>query len=95
LTTHAPLIGELQAQRPFRARLGPTGTLPYELVTTTDHRHNFTELPRIRSARPAFELHYPHMIERLRDEAHVRRARHGTHQDDAMAVAIASERRAP
>ena len=28
-------------------------------------RHNFTELPRIRSERPAFELHYPHMVERL------------------------------
>ncbi|GAA3888392.1 cytochrome c oxidase subunit I [Saccharothrix violaceirubra] len=34
-------------------------------------RHNFTELPRIRSARPAFELHYPHMIERIHAEAHV------------------------
>ncbi|WHT23312.1 cytochrome c oxidase subunit I [Crossiella sp. CA-258035] len=34
-------------------------------------RHNFTELPRIRSERPAFELHYPHMLERLRAEAHV------------------------
>ncbi|VFA81211.1 aa3-type cytochrome oxidase subunit I [Gordonia paraffinivorans] len=34
-------------------------------------RHNFTELPRIRSERPAFELHYPHMIERMRAEAHV------------------------
>ncbi|MBX9146410.1 aa3-type cytochrome oxidase subunit I [Rhodococcus qingshengii] len=34
-------------------------------------RHNFTELPRIRSERPAFELHYPHMVERMRDEAHV------------------------
>ncbi|WP_249025996.1 hypothetical protein, partial [Mycobacterium paraseoulense] len=33
----------------------------------------FTELPRIRSERPAFELHYPHMVERLRAEAHVRR----------------------
>jgi len=33
-------------------------------------RHNFTELPRIRSERPAFELHYPHMVERLRAEAH-------------------------
>ncbi|WP_231703020.1 aa3-type cytochrome oxidase subunit I [Tsukamurella asaccharolytica] len=33
-------------------------------------RHNFTELPRIRSERPAFELHYPHMIERMRTEAH-------------------------
>ncbi|MFE3256670.1 cytochrome c oxidase subunit I [Nocardia sp. NPDC059091] len=34
-------------------------------------RHNFYELPRIRSERPAFELHYPHMIERMRAEAHV------------------------
>ncbi|ALG86627.1 cytochrome c oxidase subunit I [Gordonia phthalatica] len=34
-------------------------------------RHNFTELPRIRSERPAFELHYPHMVERMRSEAHV------------------------
>jgi cytochrome c oxidase subunit 1 len=33
-------------------------------------RHNFTELPRIRSERPAFELHYPHLVERLRAEAH-------------------------
>ncbi|WP_189056429.1 cytochrome c oxidase subunit I, partial [Longimycelium tulufanense] len=33
-------------------------------------RHNFTELPRIRSERPAFELHYPHMAERMRAEAH-------------------------
>ena len=34
-------------------------------------RHNFTALPRIRSERPAFELHYPHLVERLRKEAHV------------------------
>ncbi|MFD3810725.1 cytochrome c oxidase subunit I [Rhodococcus sp. NPDC058639] len=34
-------------------------------------RHNFTELPRIRSERPAFELHYPHMSEKMRTEAHV------------------------
>ncbi|MDD7965213.1 aa3-type cytochrome oxidase subunit I [Actinomycetospora lemnae] len=34
-------------------------------------RHNFTELPRIRSERPAFELHYPHLTERIRLEAHV------------------------
>ncbi|MGH3794244.1 MAG: aa3-type cytochrome oxidase subunit I [Pseudonocardiaceae bacterium] len=34
-------------------------------------RHNFTELPRIRSERPAFELHYPHMSERMRSEAHI------------------------
>ncbi|WP_028661422.1 aa3-type cytochrome oxidase subunit I [Saccharomonospora saliphila] len=34
-------------------------------------RHNFTELPRIRSERPAFELHYPEMVERMRGEGHV------------------------
>ncbi|WP_199432768.1 aa3-type cytochrome oxidase subunit I [Qaidamihabitans albus] len=34
-------------------------------------RHNFTELPRIRSERPAFELHYPHMVERLHGEGHI------------------------
>jgi cytochrome c oxidase subunit I len=39
-------------------------------------RHNFTELPRIRSERPAFELHYPHMVERIRSEAHVGRQHH-------------------
>ncbi len=32
-------------------------------------RHNFTSLPRIRSERPAFELHHPHMIDRLHTEA--------------------------
>ena len=39
--------------------------------------HNFTSLPRIRSERPAFELHYPHMVERMRREAHA-----GGHGDD-------------
>ncbi|GAA2357360.1 cytochrome c oxidase subunit I [Saccharopolyspora halophila] len=34
-------------------------------------RHNFTELPRIRSERPAFELHYPHITERMRLESHL------------------------
>ena len=33
-------------------------------------RHNFTSLPRIRSERPAFELHHPYMVERMRTEAH-------------------------
>ena len=33
-------------------------------------RHNFTEIPKIRSERPAFEAHYPHLIERLQREAH-------------------------
>ena len=36
-------------------------------------RHNFTSLPRIRSERPAFELHHPQMVERMRSEAHPQR----------------------
>ncbi|ADG97830.1 cytochrome c oxidase, subunit I [Segniliparus rotundus DSM 44985] len=40
-------------------------------------RHNFLEIPRIRSERPAFELHYPHMSQRMRDEAHAGRRNHG------------------
>ena len=36
-------------------------------------RHNFTSIPRIRSERPAFEAHYPHMIDRLEAEAHAGR----------------------
>ena len=36
-------------------------------------RHNFTELPRICSERPAFELHYPEYVERFREESHVQR----------------------
>lgn len=33
-------------------------------------RHNFVTMPRIRSERPAFEAHYPHLAERLELEAH-------------------------
>jgi cytochrome c oxidase subunit 1 len=40
-------------------------------TTCPPPRHNFTELPRIRSERPAFELHYPHLVERYRGEAHI------------------------
>ena len=36
-------------------------------------RHNFTSLPRVRSERPAFELHHPQMVHRLRTEAHPHR----------------------
>ena len=32
-------------------------------------RHNFTSIPRIRSERPAFEYHYPHLLSRLEAEA--------------------------
>jgi cytochrome c oxidase subunit 1 len=34
-------------------------------------RHNFTSLPPIRSERPAFDLHYPHIAERTKSEMHV------------------------
>ena len=40
-------------------------------TTCPPPRHNFYELPPIRSERPAFELHYPHMSERMRAESHV------------------------
>nr|CEL17595.1 Cytochrome c oxidase polypeptide I [Kibdelosporangium sp. MJ126-NF4]CTQ91178.1 Cytochrome c oxidase polypeptide I (EC 1.9.3.1) [Kibdelosporangium sp. MJ126-NF4] len=39
-------------------------------TTSPPPRHNFHEMPRIRSERPAFELHYPHMIQRFREEWH-------------------------
>ncbi|APT92000.1 cytochrome C oxidase subunit I [Corynebacterium phocae] len=40
-------------------------------TTCPPPRHNFAALPRIRSERPAFELHYPHMVKRMREEAHL------------------------
>ncbi len=46
-------------------------------------RHNFTSLPRIRSERPAFELHHPHMVERMRTEAHPHRNWKGLDQVEA------------
>ncbi len=33
-------------------------------------RHNFTSIPPIRSERPAFEYHYPHLLQQLEEEAH-------------------------
>lgn len=46
-------------------------------TTCAPPRHNFHELPRIRSEGPAFELHYPAMTERLEEEKHVaRREKH-------------------
>ncbi|HEX2308951.1 MAG TPA: cytochrome c oxidase subunit I [Jatrophihabitantaceae bacterium] len=36
-------------------------------------RHNFTSIPRIRSERPAFEYHYPHLVQRLDEESGHRR----------------------
>jgi cytochrome c oxidase subunit 1 len=48
-------------------------------TTCPPPRHNFTELPRIRSERPAFELHYPQYAKRFRNEGHATK-RHGTEQ---------------
>ncbi|QRP49570.1 cytochrome c oxidase subunit I [Amycolatopsis sp. FDAARGOS 1241] len=47
-------------------------------TTCPPPRHNFHELPRIRSERPAFELHYPAMVDRINEEKHV--ARRGHHR---------------
>jgi cytochrome c oxidase subunit I len=49
-------------------------------------RHNFTSMPRIRSERPAFEAHYPHLIDRLEEEAHAHRPSRQTEQVGAAAV---------
>ena len=65
-------------------------------TTSPPPRHNFKELPRIRSERPAFELHYPHMVERMRDEAHfslVHPGKHRAGKDEATEKALASTER--
>jgi cytochrome c oxidase subunit 1 len=46
-------------------------------------RHNFVEIPKIRSERPAFEAHYPHLIERLQVEAHAGKG-HQPYADDML-----------
>ncbi len=38
MVAEAPPVGQLEARRPFPARVGPKGTLIYKLVTTTDHK---------------------------------------------------------
>ena len=47
-------------------------------------RHNFLEIPRIRSERPAFEAHYPHLLERLQAEAHSGK-RHAPYASELLA----------
>jgi cytochrome c oxidase subunit 1 len=49
-------------------------------------RHNFYRIPRIRSERPAFELHYPHIV--------AGRASHGLEQE-IPALESAQENRVP
>ncbi|SDK12759.1 cytochrome c oxidase subunit 1 [Lentzea albidocapillata subsp. violacea] len=65
-------------------------------TTSPPPRHNFKELPRIRSERPAFELHYPHMVERMRDEAHFSLTHPGKHRvskDEVTEKTLASTER--
>ena len=40
-------------------------------TTSPPPRHNFLDLPRIRSERPAFELHYPEYVTQLREQGHI------------------------
>jgi cytochrome c oxidase subunit 1 len=50
-------------------------------TTSPPPRHNFLELPRIRSERPAFDLHYPHAVEQARADKYV--GVWGGHADEA------------
>ncbi len=50
-------------------------------------RHNFTSMPRIRSERPAFQTHYPHLNERLQREADAGRG-HASATSNAIAAAV-------
>jgi cytochrome c oxidase subunit I len=52
-------------------------------------RHNFTSIPRIRSERPAFEHHYPHLLDRLEAEAHAGR-RHSSRAAELVGAAVSS-----
>ena len=52
-------------------------------------RHNFTSIPRIRSERPAFEAHYPHLLERLEAEAHAG-GRHKNPEGRPLSDAVSS-----
>jgi cytochrome c oxidase subunit 1 len=48
-------------------------------TTTPPPRHNFLSIPPIRSERPAWEAHYPHLVEKARLQAH-------SHRDDSADV---------
>ncbi|SNR92758.1 cytochrome c oxidase subunit I, partial [Blastococcus mobilis] len=57
-------------------------------------RHNFIEIPKIRSERPAFEAHYPHLLDRLQDEAHAGK-RHEPYGGVSEVVAGTGPRQGP
>jgi cytochrome c oxidase subunit 1 len=57
-------------------------------------RHNFLEIPKIRSERPAFEAHYPHLLERLQVEAHAGKG-HTPYADSVVTGADTGPRQGP
>ena len=61
--------------RPFPPVHRPSGSrlLKYSSSRSALSPYIFTSLPPVRSERPAFELHHPQMVERLRTEAHPHR----------------------
>jgi cytochrome c oxidase subunit 1 len=58
-------------------------------TTTPPPRHNFLSIPRIRSERPAFEHHYPHLLKQLEEEAHAGR-RHRSRTEDLVGAGVGS-----
>ncbi len=58
-------------------------------TTTPPPRHNFLSIPRIRSERPAFEHHYPHLLKQLEEEAHAGR-RHRTRAEELVGAGVSS-----
>jgi cytochrome c oxidase subunit 1 len=51
-------------------------------------------MPRIRSERPAFELHYPDMVERLQLEAHAGKG-HTPYAENVVGDATTGARQGP
>jgi cytochrome c oxidase subunit 1 len=62
-------------------------------TTSPPPRHNFLSLPKIRSERPAFEMHDPHLVERSRADAHSPRGQStpATAPSEAAAAAIQND----
>ena len=63
----------ITVSEPARATRGGCSNSLEWATSSPPPRHNFLSLPRVRSERPAFELHHPQMVDRLRAEAHPRR----------------------
>ncbi len=59
-------------------------------TTTPPPRHNFVSIPRIRSERPAFEHHYPHLLDRLEAEAHAGRRHTSSRAEQLVGSSVSS-----